>query len=287
MIPQFNAFRLTKGVFIWSYLMAVKKTIVEIQKMKVAGEKIAMLTCYDYPTARILDGCGIDMILVGDSAGVVVAGYENTLPVTMDEMLYHTRAVMRALPKALVVTDMPFMSYQSDVVEARKNAGRMLKEGGAAAVKIEGGANMAPTIRALVEIDIPVVGHIGLTPQSIHRMGGYKVQGKKSDQAEQLIADALAIQEAGAFALVLEGIPQSLAQRITELLVIPTIGIGAGSFCDGQVLVLHDILGLCEKYSPKFVKRYAEAGIMVAAAVKEYMADVKSGSFPAAEHCFN
>ncbi len=267
--------------------MSRKKTIPDIQKMKLDGEKITMLTCYDYPTARIMDDCGVDVILVGDSVGVVVSGYDNTLPVTMDEMLYHTRAVMRAVPRALVVADMPFMSYQTDIAEARRNAGRMLKEGGAAAVKIEGGANMAATIRALVEIDIPVVAHIGLTPQSIHRMGGYKVQGKKHEQAEKLLEDARAVAEAGAFAVVLEGIPQGLAERITALLAIPTIGIGAGAGCDGQVLVVHDILGLCEKYSPKFVKKYADVREIMTVAINSYIAEVKSGEFPAEEHSFN
>jgi len=264
-----------------------KKTIPDIQKMKGDGDKITMLTCYDYPTARIMDACGIDVILVGDSVGVVVAGYDNTLPVTMDEMVYHTKAVMRAAPRALVVADMPFMSYQTDIAEARRNAGRMLKEGGAAAVKIEGGVNMAPTIRALVEIDIPVVAHIGLTPQSIHRMGGYRVQGKKQEQAEKLLEDARAVAEAGAFAVVLEGIPQELAARITAALAIPTIGIGAGASCDGQVLVIHDILGLCEKYSPKFVKKYADIRETITAAVNSYIADVRTGAFPGEEHSFN
>ena len=267
--------------------MSRKKTIPDIQKMKADGEKIAMLTCYDYPTARILDACGVDILLVGDSVGVVVSGYDNTLPVTMDEMLYHTRAVMRAAPRALVVADMPFMSYQADIAEARRNAGRMLKEGGAAAVKIEGGANMAATISALVAIDIPVIAHIGLTPQSIHRMGGYRVQGKKQEQAEQLLEDAQAVAEAGAFAVVLEGIPQGLAARITATLSIPTIGIGAGAGCDGQVLVIHDILGLCEKYSPKFVKRYADLRAIMTTAVNSYIAEVKTGTFPGDEHSFN
>lgn len=267
--------------------MSKKKTVLDIQKMKVDGEKIAMLTCYDYPIARIMDSCGIDMILVGDSAGVVVAGHENTLPVTMDEMIYHTRAVMRANPRALVVSDMPFMSYQVDLADARRNAGRFVKEGGAAAVKIEGGVHVAPVIRALVDMDIPVVAHIGLTPQSIHRMGGYRVQGKKVEQAERLIEDARAIEEAGAFAVVLEGIPQNLARRITESVSIPTIGIGAGPHCDGQVLVIHDILGLCEKYSPKFVKRYADARELISGAVSAYISDVRQGSFPTDEHSFN
>ena len=267
--------------------MNKKKTILDIQKLKVDGEKIAVLTCYDYPTARIMDGCGIDMLLVGDSVGVVVAGYENTLPVTLDEMLYHTKAVLRAQPKALVVADMPFLSYQVGLDEARRNAGRLIKEGGTEAVKLEGGENVAPTIRAIVDMDIPVMAHIGLTPQSIHRMGGYRVQGKKEEQADRLLADAHAVQAAGAFAVVLEGIPLKLARRITEELTIPTIGIGAGPHCDGQVLVIHDILGLCEKYSPKFVKRYADVKAVMTEAVASYLAEVKSGEFPTEEHSFS
>jgi 3-methyl-2-oxobutanoate hydroxymethyltransferase len=264
-----------------------KKTILDIQKMKSDGEKISVLTCYDYPTARIMDGSGIDMMLVGDSLGVVFSGYENTLPVTVDEMIYHTRAVMRAEPEALVIADMPFLSYQVDLNSARLNAGRLVKEGGAAAVKLEGGENVSGTIRAIVDMDIPVMAHIGLTPQSIHRMGGYRVQGKKEEQAEKLIADALAVEAAGAFSVVLEGIPQRLAQRITAELTIPTIGIGAGPACDGQVLVIHDILGLCEKYSPKFVKRYADVGAVIAEAVASYIGEVKRGEFPTEGHSFN
>jgi 3-methyl-2-oxobutanoate hydroxymethyltransferase len=264
-----------------------RKTVLDIQKLKGDGEKISVLTCYDYPTARIVDACGIDMILVGDSAGVVCAGHDNTLPVTMDDMIYHTRAVMRAEPKALVVTDMPFLSYQVSLDEARRNAGRILKEGGAAAVKLEGGENMAATLNAIVAMDIPVMGHIGLTPQSIHRMGGYRVQGKKEEQAERLLADAHAVQEAGAFALVLEGIPLKLAKRITSELTIPTIGIGAGPYCDGQVLVIHDILGLCEKYSPKFVKRYADVKSVMTDAVSRYIKEVKGGEFPTEDHSFS
>ena len=275
------------ALFFGGVLLSRKKTILDIQKMKIDGEKITMLTCYDFPTARIMDSCGIDVILVGDSAGVVFSGYENTLPVTMDEMLYHTRAVVRANPKALIVADMPFMSYQVGIHEARLNAGRMVKEGGAAAVKLEGGANISATIKAIVDIDIPVVGHIGLTPQSVHRMGGYRVQGKNLEQADRLLDDALAVEAAGAFAVVLEGIPQTLAKRITESISIPTIGIGAGSDCDGQVLVIHDILGLCEKYSPKFVKKYADARGLISEAVTAYINDVKSGDFPLAEHSFN
>lgn len=267
--------------------MNKKKTILDIQKLKGDGEKITVLTCYDYPTAMIMDGCGIDMILVGDSLGVVFAGYDNTLPVTMEEMIYHTRAVMRAQPKALVVADMPFLSYQVSLDEARRNAGRLIKEGGAAAVKLEGGSNIVPVINAIVDMDIPVMAHIGLTPQSIHRMGGYRVQGKKEEQADKLLADAHAVQDAGAFAVVLEGIPLKLARRITSELAIPTIGIGAGPYCDGQVLVIHDILGLCEKYSPKFVKRYADVKAVMAEAIAHYIVEVKEGEFPKEEHSFS
>jgi 3-methyl-2-oxobutanoate hydroxymethyltransferase len=264
-----------------------KKTILDVQKMKSDGEKISVLTCYDFPTARILDGCGIDILLVGDSLGVVFSGYENTLPVTVDDMVYHTRAVMRAEPKALVIADMPFLSYQVDLSEARRNAGRLVKEGGAAAVKLEGGEHNASIIRAIVDMDIPVMGHIGLTPQSIHRMGGYRVQGKSEVQAERIMADAVAVEAAGAFSVVLEGIPQRLARRITAELSIPTIGIGAGSHCDGQVLVIHDILGLCEKYSPKFVKRYADLKPVIAEAVSSFISEVKGGEFPTEAHSFN
>ncbi len=254
--------------------------------MKVAGEKIAVLTAYDYPFARIMDQAGIDMILVGDSAGSVVAGYDNTLPVTMDEMIYHTRAVVRSVEQALVVADMPFLSYQVDLAEARRNAGRFIKEGGAQAVKLEGGVHVAETIRAIVAMDVPVVAHIGLTPQSIHRMGGFRIQGREDAQARQLLADAEAVAEAGACAVVLEGIPATLAGEITAKLSIPTIGIGAGVNCDGQVLVIHDILGLCEKYSPKFVKRFADVSGTIRAGVDDYIREVKDGSFPGPEHSF-
>lgn len=262
------------------------KTILDLQKMKDAGEKITVLTAYDYPFARLLDLAGIDVLLVGDSVGSVVAGYENTLPVTMDEMIYHTRAVVRGTSTALVVADMPFMSYQTDIADARRNAGRLIKEGGAHAVKLEGGTNCAATIAALTAIDIPVIGHIGLTPQSIHRMGGYRVQGRQDEQAEQLRDDARAVQRAGACAVVLEGIPAALGAEISAELQIPTIGIGAGVDCDGQVLVIHDILGLCEKYSPKFVKRYSDVAQIISDSVQSYISDVKQGAFPTDEHSF-
>jgi 3-methyl-2-oxobutanoate hydroxymethyltransferase len=262
------------------------KTILDIQRMKAEGEKIAVLTAYDFPFARLMDLAGIDMVLVGDSAGTAFAGYDHTLPVTLEDMLYHTRAVVRGTQKALVVADMPFLSYQVDLAEARRNAGRLIKEGGAQAVKLEGGENVAATIRAIVDMDIPVIGHIGLTPQSIHRMGGYRVQGKDEVQAKQLLADAKAVQEAGAFALVIEAVPATLAQRITAELNIPTIGIGAGVHCDGQVLVIHDILGLCEKYSPKFVKRFADVSTSISQGIGDYIREVKDGTFPDEEHSF-
>jgi len=265
--------------------MRKKRTIPDILQMKQEGRRITMLTAYDYPFARLVDNGGVDAILVGDSLGVVFSGHENTLRVTMNEMIYHVRAVARTKPQALLVTDMPFMSYHISIEEACRNCGRMLKEGGAQAVKIEGGVNIAHVIKAVTAIDVPVMGHIGLTPQSIHRMGGYKVQGRK-DQAERIREDALAVQDAGAFAIVLEGIPSALAAQITAELAIPTIGIGAGPACDGQVLVIHDILGLCDKYSPKFVKRYADLAPLITAAVRSYVDDVRSGTFPADEHSF-
>jgi len=263
-----------------------RKTVLDIQAMKGRGEKICALTCYDYPTARIIDTCGVDLILVGDSAGVVFSGFDNTLPVTVEDMLYHTRAVVRAKPDALVVADLPFLSYQVDMREARLNSGRLVKDGGAEAVKLEGGKNVADIIRGIVDMDVPVMGHIGLTPQSIHRMGGYKVQGKKDEQGEKLLEDAVAVQAAGAFSIVLEGIPLKLARKITAELSIPTIGIGAGPWCDGQILVLHDILGICDKYSPKFVKKYADAKTLISSAVSRYSQEVKSGEFPDEEHSF-
>lgn len=266
--------------------MSKPKTILDIQRMKREGDKIAVLTAYDFPFARLMDQAGIDMILVGDSVGSVVSGYDNTLPVTMDEMLYHTRAVVRGTSTALVVADMPFLSYQVDLRDARLNAGRLVKEGGAQAVKLEGGTNVAETIAAIVAMDIPVVAHIGLTPQSIHRMGGFRIQGKKDEQARQLLADAKAVEAAGAFAVVLEGIPADLGRQITETLSIPTIGIGAGVHCDGQVLVIHDILGLCEKYSPKFVKRFADVSGTISQGIADYIEEVKAKTFPGEEHSF-
>jgi len=261
-------------------------TVTSLQKMKTEGKKITMLTSYDYPCTRVLDEAGVDVLLVGDSAGNVFSGYENTLPVTMEEMLYHTRAVARAARRALVVGDMPFMSYQVSMEEARRNAGRFLKEGGAGAVKLEGGVNMAAVIRTLVDIDIPVMAHIGLTPQSVHRMGGFKVQGRDEQQRKQLLEDARAVERAGAFAVVMECVPEGLAREITAALTIPTIGIGAGPHCDGQVLVIHDVLGLLEGFRPKFVKPYVNLREAIGQAAREYVREVQEGLFPGQEHTF-
>lgn len=267
--------------------MAEKITVPEIRKMKQGGEKITALTAYDYSFARILDEAGVDILLVGDSLGSVIQGQESTLPVTLEEMIYHTKAVVRGRKRALVVADMPFLSFQVSLEEAKRNAGRFLQEAGAEAVKIEGGVQMLETIEAMVHIGIPVMGHVGLTPQSIHRFGGYKVQGKESEQREKIIQDALAVEEGGAFSVVLEGIPMGLAQEITRRLSIPTIGIGAGVHCDGQVLVVHDMLGLFDMYTPKFVKRYADLRGVMADAVKSFIAEVREGRFPDEEHSFH
>jgi len=268
-----------------------KVTVPEILKRKGGGEPIVALTAYDFPFARIADQAGVDFILVGDSVGMVVQGLETTLPVTMDEMVYHCRMVARARLRALLVADLPFLSYQVSPTDAVANAGRLIKDGGAEAVKLEGGVAVAETIRAIASVDIPVVGHIGLTPQSVHRMGGHKVQGKrrgeKPGQRERVIEDALAVEEAGAFSLVLEGIPLDLAAEITERLTIPTIGIGAGPHCDGQILVLHDVLGLCDRYAPKFSKRYADLWTTASDAIAAYAGEVRSGAFPTTAHSFH
>ncbi len=267
--------------------MTEKVTVPEIRRTKQGGEKITALTAYDYSFARILDEAGVDILLVGDSLGSVIQGQESTLPVTLDEMIYHTRAVVRGRKRALVVSDMPFLSFQVSLEEAKRNAGRFLQEGGAEAVKIEGGVRMLETIEAIVQIGIPVMGHVGLTPQSIHQFGGYKVQGKEKEQREAILQDALAVEEAGAFSVVLEGVPMELAQEITRRLSIPTIGIGAGMHCDGQVLVVHDMLGLFDKYTPKFVKKYVDLKEVMAEAVKSFIAEVREGKFPDEEHSFH
>lgn len=245
-----------------------------------------MITAYDYPFAKIVDEAGIDGIIVGDSLGMVVQGLENTLPVTMDEMIYHTKMVARAVQNAMVIGDLPFMSYQASIEEGVRNAGRFLKEAGASAVKIEGGAEVADHIRAMTKSDIPVMAHIGLTPQYMHSLGGFKVQGKDEAARLKILADARAVQDAGAFAVVLEALPASLAKEIHEMLTIPTIGIGAGVDCDGQVLVLHDLLGLFDRFTPKFVKKYANLKDLALKAVSEYKKEVESGKFPSEEHSF-
>ncbi len=245
-----------------------------------------MLTAYDFPFARIVDEAGVDAILVGDSLAMVVQGLENTLPVTMDEMVYHTRMVSRASERAMVIGDMPFMSYQVSVADAVKNAGRFLKEAGAQAIKMEGGSEVLEHIKAMTRSEIPVMAHIGLTPQAVHRMGGYKVQGRGEEAQKKLIDEALAVEDAGAFALILEAIPLELARTITEKLTIPTIGIGAGPHCDGQVLVVHDILGLFERFVPKFVKRYANLKDDAVKAVRAYIEEVEGGAFPSEEQSF-
>ncbi len=283
-----SAFRFgPEGFFVFGReTMADKITVPEIARMKQRGEKITCLTAYDYSFARILDDAGVDILLVGDSLGCVVQGNANTLPVTLEEMIYHTRAVARGRKRALLVGDMPFLSYQVNAEEALRNAGRLLQEGGAEAVKLEGGVVMAATIAKLVQVGVPVMGHIGLTPQSVHSFGGYKIQGKDKRRREAVLRDALAVEEAGAFSVVLEGMPLDLAREITERLAIPTIGIGAGVHCDGQVLVIHDMLGLFDDFRPKFVKRYAELKNVMSGAVKTFINEVREKKFPDEEHSF-
>lgn len=261
-------------------------TVSTLLEQKRSGDKITMLTAYDYTTAKIIDQCGVNSILVGDSLGMVMLGYDTTLPVTMEDMIHHTAAVSRAAENAFVVADMPFMSYQVSVQDAVANAGRLIKEGGAQAVKLEGGADVCDRISAIVKASIPVVAHLGLTPQSVNAFGGFKVQGKSLENARKLISDAMKIQEAGACAVVLEGIPAKLAEIITKKLDIPTIGIGAGKGCDGQVLVYQDMLGLTTGHTPKFVKRFADAGAAMRQGITDYINESKSGEFPAAEHTY-
>ncbi len=261
-------------------------TTATFLEKKQRGEKITVLTAYDYLTAKIVDSAGVDAILVGDSLGMVALGYPSTVPVTMDEMIHHTKAVVRGRERAMVIFDMPFLSYQTGIRDAILNAGRALKETGCDAVKLEGGVEQAETIRALVDAGIPVMGHIGLQPQSVNVYGGYKLRGKSEEERKKLLEDAKAVEEAGAFAVVLEKIPSDLAKEITESLSIPTIGIGAGKFCDGQVLVFHDMVGLFEEFKPKFVKRYAELGKEARRAVEEFIKEVKNGEFPSDEHSY-
>ena len=246
-----------------------------------------MITAYDYPTACLVDEAGVDVILVGDSLGMVVLGYDTTVPVTLEDMIHHTKAVVRGAKRAMVATDLPFMTYQTGAEDALRNAGRLLQEGGATAVKLEGGSEVCPQVHAMVEAGVPVIGHLGLTPQSINVFGGYKLQGREPESARRLLDDARALEQAGAFAIVLECIPEDLAERITHSLSIPTIGIGAGVHCDGQVLVLHDMLGIAGKVHPRFVKQYAHLGESIRKAVEAYSEEVRQERFPTAEHSFH
>lgn len=268
-----------------------KVRITDLATMKANGSPITMLTAYDYPFARIFDQVGIDVLLVGDSLGMAVQGAESTLPVTVDEVVYHTRMVARGRRRALLVADMPFLSYQVSAEQAIVNAGRMIKEAGAEAVKLEGGTSVADTVHKLVDYDIPVMGHIGLTPQSIHRMGGHRVQGRRSGRGagcrERLLEDAAALEAAGVFAIVLEGMPAELGQEITARCAVPTIGIGAGPSCDGQVLVMHDMLGLTESFVPRFVKPFANLWHEAAAAASAYAREVREHAFPGPQHCYH
>ena len=261
-----------------------KITTSVIREKKIKGEKITMLTAYDYATAIVLDESGVDIILVGDSLGMVVLGYDSTLPVTMEDMLHHTKAVARGTKRALVIADMPFLSYQVSTEEALRNAGKFLKEAGAQGVKLEGGREIADLIRKITSIGIPVMAHLGLTPQSVHQLGGYKIQGKDDATAKKLIEDARMIEEAGAFSVVLECVPAALAGKISQAIAIPTIGIGAGVDCDGQVLVINDMLGMFERFTPKFVKKYGNLNAQMKEGVKKYIDEVKSGAFPDEEH---
>lgn len=265
----------------------MKVTVRDFYKKKAEHQKITMLTAYDYPTAQMVDEAGIDAILVGDSVSMVVQGIENTLPVTMDEMIYHTRMVSRAVKNAMVIGDMPYMSYQISVEEALRNAGRFVKEGGAQAIKLEGGREVADIVVAMTRAEIPVMAHVGLTPQALHRMGGFKVQGRSADAAARILEDAKILEDAGAFSMVVEAVPAELASRITASLGIPTIGIGAGADCDGQVLVLHDLLGLFERFLPKFAKRYVNLKETGLSAIREYKKEVEDGTFPGPEHSFS
>lgn len=264
----------------------MKNTTVTFKKAKEEKTKLTMLTAYDYSFAKLMDEAGVNSILVGDSLGMVCLGYEDTLPVTMEDMIHHTAAVTRGAKNALVVADMPFMSYQTSVYDAVMNAGRLIKEGHAQAVKLEGGFEVTEQIQAIVKASIPVVGHIGLTPQSVNAFGGFKVQGKSEEAAQRLLDEARAVEKAGAFAVVLECVPEKLAARVSEEISIPTIGIGAGAGCDGQVLVYQDMLGLFTDFTPKFVKKFANVGEVVKDAFAGYIKEVREGTFPAPEHTF-
>lgn len=262
----------------------MKNTVITFQKAKEEHRKLSMLTAYDYTTAKLMDEAGVNSILVGDSLGNTMLGYKDTLSVTMEDMLHHGRAVARGVNNALLIIDLPFMSYQTSVYDAVVNAGRLVKEAGANAVKLEGGASVCPQITAIVDASIPVVAHLGLTPQSVNALGGFKAQGKDEETARKILADAKSVEAAGAFAIVLECVPSKLAKLITETLKIPTIGIGAGRFCDGQVLVCQDMLGMYSDFTPKFVKRYADVGGIMKDAFAAYHREIQDGAFPAGEH---
>jgi 3-methyl-2-oxobutanoate hydroxymethyltransferase len=263
-----------------------KTTIFDLQSKKKVGRPITMLTAYDYSSAMLVDQAGIDVILVGDSLAMVMLGLESTVPITMDEMLHHCRAVARGAKAAFLVGDMPFMSFQAETAEAVRNAGRFLKEGGMESIKLEGGREVIPVVEAVVKAGIPVMGHIGLTPQSVSKLGGYRVQGKSAGDALRLLDDALALEQAGCYSIVLEAVPAPVAQAISDRLHIPTIGIGAGQGCDGQVLVYHDLLGLFDRFTPKFVKRYSNIGQSILQALTEFASDVEEGRFPTDEHTY-
>ena len=271
--------------FLLGVFMA-RVTTLELKRKKGAKEPITMLTAYDYPFAQIVDEAGVDIILVGDSLGMVVLGYDSTLPVTQGDMLRHTAAVVRGVKRAMVVADMPFMTFQISPEQALENAGQLVKEAGAHAVKLEGGDPVLETIRKIVDAGIPVMGHLGLTPQSIHKLGGYRVQGREKETAKRLKREAKALEEAGCFSIVLEAIPSLLAKEVTESVSVPTIGIGAGPHCDGQVLVLHDVLGIYQEFKPKFVKRYANLREEALKALREYVKEVQEGKFPTAEYSY-
>jgi len=264
----------------------MRTSVTDLKNKKINGQKITMLTSYDYSMATLVDAAGVDLILVGDSLGNVVLGYSDTLPVTMEDMIHHTKAVVRGSKRAMVVGDMPFLSYHITIEEAVRNAGRLIQEGGAQCVKLEGGQERVDTIKAIIDAQIPVMGHIGLTPQSVNQFGGFKVQGKDVATAQKLLEDARALEKAGVFAVVLEGVPAELAKRVTAELSIPTIGIGAGPHCDGQVLVVNDMLGMYPGHVPKFVKRFANLAPLIDEAIKSYIKEVSEGTFPAEEHCF-
>ncbi|MFT8351639.1 3-methyl-2-oxobutanoate hydroxymethyltransferase [Clostridium saccharoperbutylacetonicum] len=264
----------------------MKNTVLTFKEAKEQGKKLSMLTAYDYSMAKIIDESNVNGILIGDSLGMVIKGEEDTLAVTVDEIIYHTKAVKRGAKSALVVSDMPFLSYHISIEQAVLNAGRLVKEGGANAVKLEGGANILPQIKAIVDAQIPVMGHLGLTPQSINAFGGFKVQGKSEIAAKKLIEDAVNLEKAGVFSIVLEGIPEKVAEIITKSVSIPTIGIGAGKYCDGQILVYQDMLGMFNDFVPKFVKQYANAGTIMREAISSYVKDVQEGTFPEEKHTF-